>query len=54
MRLSLILPWGRFRMGMSFPFPHWMPTVVRVLEHKMYEVPFEGRKTATSVLPSPS
>jgi hypothetical protein len=45
---------GSFRMGTSLPFPHWNPAIVPVLEYPRYHVPFEGRKTARSVLPCPS
>jgi hypothetical protein len=39
---------------MSALFPHWTPVADPVLEFTMNQVPFEGRNTATSVLPSPS
>ena len=44
---------GRLRIGMSLPLPHWTPPVVPVPEYQKYQVPFEGRNTAMSVLPSP-
>jgi hypothetical protein len=53
-RFSATIDYGRLRIGMSLPFPHWTPAVVPLLEYMMNHVPFDGRKTAMSVLPSPS
>jgi len=46
--------YGRRRTGMSPAPPHDSTEPIIVLELLMYHVPVDGRKTAMSVLPSPS
>ena len=51
-----LIPQGRLRMGTSVAAPHWVVVYVVkfVLDFNTNQLPVDGRKTATSHIPSPS